>query len=603
MLSKEDFTEWWEEVMMQSVARVAAICPQELSSSCIRLYQELPKTYAAAEDRAVTGKRSFSGFKVTPELLNLILSLARKVVDRTLRLAKYRGFFFHIFGINLKAVAEAIPARLGGDTVLHVLQLYPIVDWSIQNPRDIVLDVGLEINVRRDRLPLDLQDLTILWKLEPLTRLMRSWCKPHIDPYVHSHVVGGLSAKPRSHIAGMFFYMHAYMKDKVLTYVHRDNSQGAGFSPLDGLSCSKIYVDQVAKCLRAWSHGTGSYGCRVEFRCGPWAAGEILKFEPDLWTRRFLSAGAIVGIPTFAIVRLKTIMMHSYQWFFENMQQLPQSDRRSEGVLLLASALTYIMHGLVKRPDEMSSSRSMCKDLQLVTRAIRYGMASIPANRLGPDLSRMEGYITIEKYPIIKYANRKNPAGARLKTSSQRWGSGDLNVISDGNSLTPQEPTWTEEDEAWVEELVNGKLARWLWTRLPEKDRAETARVEVNEGPLLLRKWQSATGAGVRYASRKHQGGFDKVVGMLTPPNWVSTLTTPQWASLSTAVLQPIQDRIDDAPNHIQEAYSRHLRSSVLAVLTTWEFLPACQKMRVWSYEGTGRTKVYMVHRNPRFRS
>ncbi|KAG9099581.1 hypothetical protein FS749_000904 [Ceratobasidium sp. UAMH 11750] len=603
MLSKEDFTEWWEEAMLQSISRIAAICPPEFRSSCIRLYQELPKTYAAAEALAVSGSRSFSGFKVTPELLNPILGMARKIVDRTPRLAKYRNFFFHIFGINLKAVAEAIPARLGGDTILHVLQLYPIVDWSAQNPHDIVFDVGLEINVQRDRLPQDVQDLTLLWKLQPLEGLMRSWCQPTVNAYAHSHVVGGLSAKPRAHIAGMFFRIHAYMKDKTVTYIHRDNSHGTGFSPMDGLSGSKTYIDQTAKCLQAWSHGKGSYGCRVEFRCGPWAAGEMLKFEPDLWTRRFLGCEAIVALPTFSVVRLKTIMMNSYQWFFENMQRLPQLDRRTEGVLLLASALTYMIHGLVKRPDDMSSSRSMAKDLQLVSRAIRYGFVSILATRLGPDLCRMDGHVSIGKYPILKYVNRKNPAGARLKTGLRRWGSNSCDTNNTSKAAEPQgEAVWTEEDKAWVEGLVNDRLARWLWTRLPEHDRAEKGRPEAYRGPLLLRNWQTVVGPGVQYAVRKHQSGFEKVAMMLFPPNWIFTPGDRQWESLAPAVLESIQEHIEDAPSHMQAEYSRRMRDAIHNVLETWEFLPGCQKRRVWGYEGAGRTKTYMVHRNPQFR-
>lgn len=110
--------------------------------------------------------------------------------------------------------------------------------------------------------------------------------------------------------------------------------------------------------------------------------------------------------------------LDSYMWFFSRMHQLPTADQKSLSVGLLGAALTYLVQGLVSSPDEMSATRSMIKDLELISRARRFGIASIPPERLAPDLLRMSGPITIVNYPILKYLGRKNPAGVRMKHSS-----------------------------------------------------------------------------------------------------------------------------------------------------------------------------------------
>ena len=115
---------------------------------------------------------------------------------------------------------------------------------------------------------------------------------------------------------------------------------------------------------------------------------------------------------------MKSILLNSYMWFFSQIQELLPQDRNSLAVGVLASALSYLIHGLVKAPGEMSSERSMVKDLQIVLRARRFGIPSIPPERLGPDLLRLGGIVTMEQYPILKYIARKSPAGARMKHSA-----------------------------------------------------------------------------------------------------------------------------------------------------------------------------------------
>ncbi|KAG8735605.1 hypothetical protein FRC10_010359 [Ceratobasidium sp. 414] len=603
MMSEEDYTEWWESVMLQSLFAVTKTTEGSIQESCRRLWVEIPKTYSSAKARSSGG--TFTGFKVIPEVLNLVLGCAKRIVNQEHRLAKYRNFFYHIWGINLKAVAEAIPERSGGDAVLHVLQLFPLVDWSVQNPLDIVLDVGLEIGVRSESLPLDVEDMTLLWKLDELKGLVAgSWCKPRVDAYMHSHVVGGIAAKPRAHIAPTFYKLQAYMKEKVTTYIHRDNSIGAGFSPQDGLLGSQAYSTQTKKLLKAWEDGKGSYGVRLEWRAGLSAAADILDFDPQLFKRRFLAAGAIgdsqaiqIGLPTSTIMRFKAIALHGYDWFFRQMQRLPQKERASQPVALLASALSYLMHGLVQRPDDMSSSRDMAKQLQLVSRAICYGMASVPPDQLGQDFLRMRGVITAEQYPILDYIARKNPAGARIKTSLLHQGSAGEHSGSGG------ELGWSQGDQEWVERLVNISLAGWLWARMPVQDLATGARASVHHGPFLLQGWQRAVDEGVQHSVRPSKDGFNKVLDKLFPPNWVSDQLGRHWDSLHVVVLQPIQERLEEVAPDLQAAYSSQLRKSIMQLMQSWQFLPCMQNRIIWSQEGSGKTKKYMLYRNSSWRA
>jgi hypothetical protein len=296
MMNSQDFTQWWEQVVLQALVRVELLCPPQYRSAAISLRQLLPKTYATAKKQGFpAGADTGRGYKALPALFNMLLHYCRLIITRSPTLQKFRGFFIHVFGINLKAVGHEI-GRADGNALLHILKSFPIVDWSLQNPRDIVVDVGLEVNLLDETLPSDIDGLTLMWKLGALKQLTRpGWRKGHMNAYVHSHVVGGLSAAPRASIQSQFFYWHAYMKDKVLTYHHRDSSTGTGFSPEDGLGNTKRYVEEISQLKHVLKTSPGSYGVRMEWRCGLWTANKILTMDPAIWVQRFLRADAIVS--------------------------------------------------------------------------------------------------------------------------------------------------------------------------------------------------------------------------------------------------------------------------------------------------------------------
>ncbi|KAG8715125.1 hypothetical protein FRC09_016897 [Ceratobasidium sp. 395] len=295
MMNEQDFTQWYDDVVWQAICRMKILCPEPYRHAATCLRQLLPRSYQNAKLHATQGGLESKGYKILPELFNLLLHYARKIVERNPRLFKFKDFFLHVWGTNLKAIGHEV-WRKDGNALLHVLKSFPIVDWSLQNPRDIAVDVGLELNIQQDTLPSDIDGLTLLWRLGALKSLARhGWRKAHVDAYVHSHTVGGISASPRSTVASQLYYVHAYMKDKVLTYRHRDSSIGTGFSPEDSLLNSQRYVREVASLSQVLKSSPGSFGVRVEWRCGVWAANQILSLDPTLWIQRFQHTSAIVS--------------------------------------------------------------------------------------------------------------------------------------------------------------------------------------------------------------------------------------------------------------------------------------------------------------------
>ncbi|KAG9128200.1 hypothetical protein FRC07_003131 [Ceratobasidium sp. 392] len=548
--SDADHQQFYEEVFLQALIRAELRCPREYRHAATSLRQELPSSYANAKAHASQGGNDSKGYKILPELFNLILDIARQVIDRAPRLQKFKGFFLHVWGTNLKHIGHEV-SRSDGNAMLHVLKSYPIVDWSLQNPRDIVVDVGLEINVRPEMLPSDVDSLTLLWRLSSLKRLARpGWRKANVDAYMHSHVVGGISARPRAAISSQFYYMHAYMKDKVVTYRHRDSSIGTGFSPQDGLSNSDRYVRNVGSLGQALTTSPGSFGCRQEMRCGVWATKQILDIDSRIWVQRYINAGAIIAHRTSDVVKLKMALLGSYEKCFSRLQLLPASERSSESALLLASILTYLSHGIVQRPNDMSSSRYMAKNLEILDRARRFGFASVPANRLSDDLLGMSTALDFGSYKILDYSARKNPAGARIKpsrlppTSEHATESAREHATTSRVSRPTSGAMPVVAHAAWAEELVNQTLASWIWGRMNEGDKARGVAPNFFHGPLVLSRWQTCVDTGVKFKVRAFANGFDKALANFIPTNWVLSERGRIWQTLQIIFLDQVIDHI-----------------------------------------------------------
>ncbi|QRW17505.1 capsular polysaccharide export protein [Rhizoctonia solani] len=469
-----------------------------------------------------------------------------EVVRQAIMQAEMRG---------LKSLGHQIPNERGS-ALLCIFKEYPFVDWSLQNPQDIVVDIGLEINIKQEELSLDTNDLTLLWKLSVLKQLIwPAWRKGHVNSYMHSRVVAGLSAAPRSLISHSFYYSHAYMKDKVVTYHHCDSSIGIGFSPKDGLNNTDQYNNEIAKLTKGWTQSTGCYGVQLEWRCGIWASEQILRLDPSLWVQRFLMKGAILAFKTHHVVQLKVTFLRAYDYFFCRVQVLPAPQRRSEEVLLLAAVLHYLMHGLVKRPDEMSSSRYMAKGLGILSRAMSYGFASFT------------------EYKILQYSARHTPAGARLKptlslsktdqfiiralenmqqknAAKRVMRTGKKLIQKSNNPTTPSNSapcqlTTETEDFVFFDHLINEDLSGWLWSKFPIQDQTEVPNLRSFEGPFQLKLWKNSVGPGVKCKSRISWAGFQNVISQLFPDDWVMKDRGQMWDSYQAVVLDPIIKRLE----------------------------------------------------------
>ncbi|QRW13081.1 capsular polysaccharide export protein [Ceratobasidium sp. AG-Ba] len=548
MLNDADFSQFMNEVLLPALVRVELFCLPNYHHAVSALRRSLPKSYQRAKPNGASGIDAFTSFRILPEFFNMLIFYCRKIVNFFPQHTKFRRFFFHVYGMGLKSIGQEL-SRKDGNALLHVLKLYPIVDWSLQNPRDIVVDVGLEINVLDEQLPNEIDGLTLIWKLAALERLAQhAWRQAHVNLYMHSHKVGGISSSPRTFIATMFYYMHAYMKDKVITCRHWDFSYGASFSPLEALSNSKRYVLDTTELRKRLVESVGSYGVRIEWRCGVWVAMEILRMDPPLWVKCFRQCNAIVAVQRRHVVNLKVAFLEAHMWFFSQLQRLSVKERNSE-----------------------------------------------PAWSTLP----------LDAYKILRYGARKNPAGARIKSSHladpTRIADTMLPLSREHDEQSEESTNDLDDDElrAWVAQHVNQTLGAWLWGCMAPGDKLQRTPGSAFCGPLVLRDWRRCVDQSIQYQTRQSASGFSKVVQFLFPPNWHISNVGRIWDTLELAVLDPIIARLDPLDPPSRRQYSQFIQAEISRTMRTWEYLPCTHEGTVWSYSGKGMTKTYMVYRNP----
>ena len=293
----EEYRIFFELILRPAIKHAVDRLPPNLRGAGELVLSELPSSYAIAEVRCTSsgGGRTFRSHKISHEIMNEVFPIMRYIVNTDSRLATYRNFYYHLFGINLKQVGGTIRGHCNNNPLLRIFTTFPIVHWHKQNPHNIIIDVGLEITVDKEHVPARFPETTLIWRLAPLKKLFAgTWSIKRLDAYCHSRVVGGFAASPQTHNRHGIVKLQCYMKDKLRTYGHADQSVGANFTSDQAHRGQSKYLGQFDG-LRLVLEENKSYGVRMEWRCGPWAAWQILGREPHLWTEKFLKEGTIVS--------------------------------------------------------------------------------------------------------------------------------------------------------------------------------------------------------------------------------------------------------------------------------------------------------------------
>ncbi|KAG8734856.1 hypothetical protein FRC10_011351 [Ceratobasidium sp. 414] len=650
-VNEEEGTVWYDNVFLRALHIAQMQAPINLRPLVLNTIRVLPKSYRIAEIQCTGGgPRSFLRFKVPPLVINLVLPIMRHLVNTTPSLASYRDYFFHFCGINLKAVGLTVHGQCNNNPLDNVFKTFNIVPWHQQNPNNIMVDVGLELALDPARLPYRKPETTMIWRQSRLYRIWKDiWEQQRWDDYLHSSTVGGFAASPAFPMDCGMIKLQCYMKDKGMTYVHSDRSVGTNFSVKDVLHRTKKYHQQLKGSVETWGSG-GTFGVRMEWRCTPWAARQMLAKDPQIWVDRLYSNGAIVCHKTQVVSGYKIMMLNVYKETFERLQRL----EATENVKLLACATAYLLRGLTKRPDSMSSSVQMAKGFGITDRAVTHGLASIHPDFLDKNRTAIHPDVDCTEYNILRHTNTIRPGGQRIKGIYQIHGlprtfpvrrkpsempqRHAARRLPDARShLTPTTPAttdsvnhpeapirattapsnsagtglgssdWETADQKKFQEIFEKLLPNWLWSRFP---RPHLRRPEPKQAfrakrqPLTQFQFQKLVAEDTEIHPRQHGGsGFTKVVDQLFPAGWrldqASLTSTMQ--SYDQVCLQQIRSWIGTRPLEQQPEFSRVVRTRIQLALRSWEFLPAIRKDVVWSTIKVAGIKQFAVYMNPDF--
>ncbi|KAG9093726.1 hypothetical protein FRC06_011400 [Ceratobasidium sp. 370] len=111
--------------------------------------EALPNSYQSAGNQSTKGggARSVVGYCIEPQILNTVFRIMCHIVDTQQQFASFKDHFFHLCWINLKLVNQNIHGWEHENPLNYVFQMNRFVDWYAQNLNNIIVDVGLAINV------------------------------------------------------------------------------------------------------------------------------------------------------------------------------------------------------------------------------------------------------------------------------------------------------------------------------------------------------------------------------------------------------------------------------------------------------------------------
>ncbi|KAG8731954.1 hypothetical protein FRC11_001382 [Ceratobasidium sp. 423] len=585
----------WYHVFLTALRLVAAQVPYHWRHAAEKTIEALPTTYQMAADQTNHGggERSFVGHRIEPVILNHVFKVMRHIINSTPRFAKYRGYFFHLCGINLKLATMNIHGREDANPLNYAFTIYRFINWYIQNPHDIIADVGLAVNAHRASMPEDLQRSTMLFRYGPLRELLRlGYRKPHQDRYCLSYTVSGARAVALAEIqslAGVLKFQ-AYMKEMVLLYRHRDKSVGANFTVEEalGLGHREKFPAQI-KAFQDILAVADTYGLRTEVRLTAWGANRYMQMDPRDVLDRLISANAMLCYPTRSLTNFKIMLSKGWSSIISRQSQLPVITRRTPEVMLLTSVLAYWLKSLVKRPDEMSPTREMVVRLYLTETAEQHGLPFLRTPALDEDGLRVSYLVEAESFKIIQHSKVIIPGGNRIK------GSKAIPAIAQPPDplLSPppspprvQEPLtlWPQSSEDFLQSLVNVHLPQALWTMFPKERLRSDVNPQSLKKPLKLASWSNIVDH--MNTTRDVRSKFIYALNMLFPDNWETGETEGQLFRYDQAFLYRIQNHVKTKPIEDQSAYSEELRNRIRAlVMQKYDYLPCVQSHKIWPFD------------------
>ncbi|KAG8734204.1 hypothetical protein FRC11_008749 [Ceratobasidium sp. 423] len=618
---------WYEQVFLAAFVMLGTRLPEGWRKSYLQLQQSLPARYKVAENLSIGANKQGKSSKAYPipfEYMNLLLPIMREIVDRREKLAYMRGYFFHVFGMNLKTGAQDIPGREGGNLMHHTINTHDVLNFNKVNPSDLILDFGVEVLVDPSKLPDTVQHVTLLWnqaKAGPVILPSLSWKSPRIDAYCGSMVVAGSAAdsRARARRTGVLWGQF-YHKDKNETAAHRDRSTGASFTIDQALKNQDQFKNDMNNLKTSWTPNR-SNAVRFEYRMDAWASMVCQGVPEEQWLQKLVSEQAIVAHPTASVVRLKETLRRNYVEILGRTQSLPPHIRSEKPALSMATILSHCIKALVKRPDDQSSTRQFVSRFQLPARAQAYGFFSIPPENVLDDLDRVdETAVVINDLGIFDFIHRKTPAGARVKTSRRTIDLGNRPgaqlqagaQVQKSTHHTPSsmsvgkeqggpesEVNWTREDQDWVENLINRRFPLFLWDEFTAR-REHLKDYSLLQQPLSNRTWSQIVQPGVeKQPLVRMLTSYQNKVQLFFPENFVPPHDSKQWTTHGTRILSKVRDRAKErAPKNVK-GYLSTARVAIFRLLECWHFLPCPDTRALWSTNGSGVNKKYRVVVNP----
>ncbi|KAG8761923.1 hypothetical protein FRC11_012245 [Ceratobasidium sp. 423] len=620
----------WFDIFHTAMLMISEDIPAHWEHALEKTIEAFPDTYDIAKGLcSPTGQhRSFITTFIEPELLNLIFKKMRFVVNNTSKFALYRGYFFHLCGMNLKLGTQHIYGRDDTHPLNYAFQMNDFIDWTSLNSNDIIADVGLAVNVRRACAPLQFQRSTLLLNYGPLRELLRPGFKTPIQEfYVHSRVISGCHAFPSAGTkeSGVI-KVQVYHKDMLLTHKDKEHNLGANWTVDEALGNKDKYTKQIASFQKNIAQAD-TYGVRFEHRLTAWGADRLMQMDPGETVRRLVRADVIACHPTASVSAFKLVLSKTWTSIIQRQSQLPKASIRSPEVTLLTCVLAYLLKGLVRRPDAMSPTVQMVHRLSLATGAEEKGLPFLEAGVLDNDGLRMHYEVQAHTFKILSQTNVIVPGGQTFKTSRlqiagpqpprQRLSDRLYPVRplsrpvvhpfarpavqpSSPPTTSPQVPTadslWPDTSQEFLVRLLNVHLPLMLWSFFPDERKATGTLPDKQRGkPFKKVHW--STVVEPLNTLKFVDGKYTTTLHQLFPSNWKVKSADGDFKRYDQDFLQRIRDHIESSvPEVRRTAYSAELRRRIRsAMFASWEYLPVVQARKMWPYVGKEGQRMYRV--------